>query len=648
MKGFSFTQAIIEDERKASWLVRLSYAKALWETRHQVQGYRQEASQVVALIAHYQEQVELIPLIDHYRALARTGGLSRQREHLYHALALLCCVSDITLSMIPYEVQIMSVLAMFDGRMVQLAPGEGKTLTIGVTAVLYAWQGKPCHVITSNDYLAGRDLELMKPLFSMAGVSGAHVVHELTPEQKIEAYSASIVYGTAKQFLADSLSDFLKFGQYVTRQRLSLSAIKGEDKQILTRGVYAAIVDEADSVLVDDATTPLIISAPQPNPLLRQAIMIAKSIVDSLEPEVDYKFYQERSDVEYFPSGEVKVTERMSELPKLWHSLDRLDELLLQAIMARDVFKLDQHYIIEDGEVIIVDEGTGRVMPGRSWSYGLHQAIEARAGVELTDPSQTMARLSFQTFFKSYHRLCGASGTLQDIGFELFYNYKVLIAHIPTRLPSQLKVTAYLPYHNQEEKWDAVIEFIDRFVEEQRPVLIGTRRITDSEKLASLLEDKGYAFNLLNAKFLAKEAEIVANAGVPSAITVATNMAGRGTDIKVAELALAKGGLVVIMVEPYESARVDWQLFGRSGRQGQVGNAYALVALDDKLLKDHLPFWAKQILKRMPEIGIQKLITQFVKLAQRTASKKAFKQRQTVTQFIRDNRDRLSFTKVDG
>ena len=649
MKAFSFNQAISDHPQPNVVLSRMQFMLKQYSARKLVQQYSEQAQQILDLVEQANEN-ELTgkDALEKWLHLAMLNQLIDQKDELNRALAGIVIYAQRSLGMKPYLVQLVSALAMLDGHLVQLAPGEGKTLTIAIVSAVFAWSGKPCHVITANDYLAQRDAETMQPLYLALRVEATSVDGETPPEEKAARYAKPIVYATAKQLLADYLKDYLEFGSEVSRVGLSLRALKNQNSELMMRGLYVAIVDEADSILVDDATTPLIISAPQKNELLVQAVSIAKEIVDTLEEDVDYVLNKLQKDVEYSESGEEKILAQMERLPKMWHSFDRLEELLFQAILARDVFKLDQHYVIVDGEVIIVDESTGRMMPGRTWSYGLHQAIEARAGVELTDPSKTMARMSFQYFFKSYHKLCGASGTLQGIGFELFFNYQTLTLNVPTRLPSQLDVQAYHPYPTREDKWQALVDKIETLHLQGRSLLIGTRCIEDSETLAERLDERNLDYRLLNAKNHREEADIVARAGEIGKITVATNMAGRGTDIKVTDKSLDMGGLVVLMVEPHESARVDWQLFGRAGRQGQKGEAVAFVSLEDKLIKEHLPWWWRwgkhyEVISRS-----QKLTNQMVKSAQARAENKAFKRRKTVVKFVEDNRDRLSFTRAGG
>ena len=313
--------------------------------------------------------------LHHYAALARRSRLLIQRQDLLQALACILCLSQRCLNMLPYPIQVSCALAMLDGYLVQLAPGEGKTLTIAIVAVVLGWSQKPCHVITANDYLAKRDMQLMLPLFSQAHVNASFVEQDISPDEKQQRYQAHIVYGTAKQLLADYLSDIIAFGGLASRVRMTLSQWQGREQTLLMRGLYAVIVDEADSILIDDATTPLIISTKEDNPLLHEAVVIARDFVDTLIKDQDYILAEEDWEVTFTEAGHNKITQVTPEFPLLWHHRARLEDLITQAILAKDRFKLDEHFVIVDGEVVLVDESTGRMMQGRSWSYGLHQAV---------------------------------------------------------------------------------------------------------------------------------------------------------------------------------------------------------------------------------------------------------------------------------
>jgi preprotein translocase subunit SecA len=617
---------------------------------HKVSQYQQEAEQVMS---YYESLKQLSESDLHnqqltFASLARRGRLTQQRDELLKALAWVTYICDENIGMTPYPIQLSCALAMIDGYLVQLAPGEGKTLTIAIVAIIFGWSQKPCHVITANDYLAKRDMELMRPIFSAAQVSASFIEQEIPQEEKQQRYQAQIVYGTAKQFLADYLSDIISFGGLASRVRKSLTQWQGREQSMLMRGLHSVIVDEADSILIDDATTPLIISTKEDNPLLLEAVVIARDFIDTLIKEEDYLLSLDDWDVNFTTTGEQKITDITPDFPLLWHHRGRLEDLITQAILAKDKFNLDEHFVIVDGEVILVDEATGRMMHGRSWSYGLHQAVESRVGVEMTSPTKTLEKMSFQNFFQSYHHLTGASGTLQNIQAELYHTYQVRTLEMPTRLISQLNVSSFACYATLSEKNVALMSLIASIHSTGQPILIGTRRIRDTEKLSEDMLKQGFNFDVLNAKLLEQEAEIVANAGQNGKITLSTNMAGRGTDITVSKVVLEQGGLYVIMYEPHDSSRIDWQLFGRAGRQGNPGNAYPMVSIEDPIFMS-LNWWQRLLLLAVKPFldkeRAQFLVSYLVKKAQKNAQNRDFKQRKQLAKIGKLSQNRMSFVK---
>ena len=564
------------------------------------------------------------------------------------ALACVALAAQRVTGQSPYVVQMLAALAMHEGLLVQMAAGEGKTLAVALAGVLHGWRGLPCHVVTANDYLAQRDAELMGPLYRYCGVSVSAVVHGLAPQAMRQAYGCDVVYATSKQLLADHLFDQIALEGATDAVRRRLRSLRADATGVRSRGLYAAIIDEADSILVDEANTPLIISAPQPNPLLLSAVHAAREVADELQAERDFRVDIQFRDIDFTDAGRARIEALTHRLPAVWHAPERRDDLIRQALSARELYLRDRHYIVQDGKIEILDENTGRVMPGRSWSYGLHQAIEAREGVEITHPSRTMARMSFQEFFRHYHRLGGASGTLQAVRGELWWTYGLLTLVVPTRLPSRLTVPPLRHFADASAKWQALIQQVQVLHGQGHPVLVGTRRLSDSERLLARLAERGLDCAVLNAKQLEHEAQIVAEAGRPGRITVATNMAGRGTDIHIAAQVAAQGGLHVLMLEPHESVRVDWQLFGRAGRQGQPGHAQAFVALDDDLLRRHLPFWLVPLRALLARGSTARahLIGPLVAWSQRRAQARAFQQRRYLQQRERELKKQLSFSSI--
>ncbi|WP_051321326.1 hypothetical protein [Chrysiogenes arsenatis] len=632
-------------------IVKWHLVRHRWREKKLVSDYLQEAD---GIGRHYRALADLTPeaLIHQLNAMrlhALAGQLSAERLLLHKTLALLQLASVRLLGMEPYQVQMAAILAMFDGYLVQLAPGEGKTLTIGLLAILFGWSNRPCHVITANDYLAERDATELAPLYEFCSVSVATVLQTHTQEEKPTQYLADVVYSTAKQLLADYLTDQITFGGSVTPLTMSVRMLQGQTAhRLLMRGIHTAIVDEADNILIDEAITPMIISGADHNPVLHEAILVARTLVDRLQSPRDYQCSSLHRDVRWTTHGEQLMEKMAQELPPIWRGRHRRHDLFTQAVLARDYFLQDQHYVVLDDEVVIVDEGTGRPMPGRSWSYGLHQAVEARAGVPLTHPNKTLARMSFQNYFKHYVRLTGASGTLQNIAHELFFNYRIRTLRIPSRLPSQLIVQPFQLFVTKQEKELGLLNLLRELLVREIPVLVGTRTIEDSEQLAGRLDRERVKYQLLNAKKLTEEADIVARAGEKGQLTIATNMAGRGTDIKLSREVMAAGGLRVIMMEPHESARIDWQLFGRAGRQGNPGEAYPLVSLEDGIMRAVLPKCVLRVLCSLAEHWPHnKLWTTMIRLTQHRAELKAFRLRRFMNTATRESQKRMTFTSYE-
>ena len=546
--------------------------------------------------------------------------------------------------------QLLAALAMTEGYLIQLAPGEGKTLAIGIASVLIAWAGKPLHIITANDYLAARDAELMSPLFAACGLTVASITHETPPHGLAHCYRQPIVYATAKQFLADFLRDdlLLSGARDPVRRKLWHLQNGNPEKSPVMRGLYAVIIDEADGVLIDEATTPLIIASPQSDKAsMMEAIRLARDLVESLKKPEDYTLYLKAGNsVHFTEKGKQKIEALGRQFSDYWQVAARREEIFSLAIMAREVFELDRHYIVKDGEIVIVDEGTGRSMPGRSWSHGIHQSIEARRGVELTPLTKISARMTFQEFFRHYHRLSGASGTLHGLDLELWKTFGLLILRIAPNTPTRLKSLPKQTYPTRAAKLQGFISRIEELHRHNLPILVGTRRILDSEEIAAILRGKGLTCIVLNAKEHEFEAEIVAYAGNFGCITVATNMAGRGTDIKIPAAVEQAGGLQVLMFEAHESPRIDWQLFGRSGRQGGQGTAQAYVSLEEELIVKHAPYWIKPLAAFVPDqVSVRMRVHVLQWLAQKSVSKVATKQRSHLAFIQRQLREQLGFSK---
>jgi preprotein translocase subunit SecA len=547
------------------------------------------------------------------RDLARRGRLEKSTDDLATAYALVREAAIRTIEKRPFPVQIMGARAMTLGYVAEMATGEGKTLTAALAAAVWAWHGRPVHVITVNDYLVARDAELNKPLYEMLGVSVGSITHETTPQQRFGIYRGGVVYVTSKELVADFLRDQILLGEQRSSASTAVGLMTGKRQQLcLVPGLFRCIADEADSLLIDEAVTPLIISnSPDGNvnePLYREA----RDLAAGLEEHRDFKVDRVDRKVELTSRGKLRlaglsddmVAAQLSKAEASDGEIEPLDEvaeqamvgrrrreeLVVQALVAEHCFQLDEQYLIDkEGKICIIDEGTGRVMPDRSWRGGLHQAIEIKESVEVTSDKENLARLSFQRFFRSYPVMAGMTGTAWEARNELWQIFERPVVRIPTNKPCVRQQLPLRFFTKADDKWDAVADRVAELHAEDRPVLIGTRSVWSSETVAKKLAERGLPHRVLNARQDAQEAEIVAQAGKAGAITVATNMAGRGTDILLSDDVKKRGGLNVIATEPHTSSRVDRQLFGRAARQGDPGSAQMFASAEDDLLKRHAP-----------------------------------------------------------
>jgi preprotein translocase subunit SecA len=523
------------------------------------------------------------------RELARIGRLEGESFDL--AVALVREAAVRTVGKRPFPVQVMGAMGMCEGRIVEMATGEGKTLTAALAASIWAWAGRPVHIITVNDYLVQRDAELNKPLYEMLGHRVSYVVHETQQWDRLAAYRANVVYITSKELVADFLRDQIMLGNLRTSTQTVVAMLAGGSirGQVLVPGLFRAIVDEADSLLIDEAVTPLIISnSPQEEAnaaLYRAADELAQQCVEGR----DFKKDTEVRQVDLTERGKDHLAE-LSDHTGFWKGARRREELVTQALVARHCFHKDEHYMITgEGKVVIIDEFTGRVMADRSWRHGLHQAIEIKEAVTVTADKENLARLSFQRFFRQYPLMGGMTGTVWESRGEMWQIYNRPIVRIPTNKPC---IRTQLPlrfFDRSEQKWDALVARVIELNDKGIPVLVGTRSVWSSEEVSRRLTAAGRAHNVLNARQDAREAAIVSEAGQLGKITVATNMAGRGTDIHLGRGVKELGGLHVIATEPHGSARVDRQLFGRAARQGDPGAAQMFACAEDDLLIRHVP-----------------------------------------------------------
>jgi preprotein translocase subunit SecA len=503
------------------------------------------------------------------------------------AFALIRELAQRVLGQRHFDVQVVGAFAMIKGMLAEMATGEGKTLTATLTAGTAGLAGVPVHVVTVNDYLARRDAEWMGPLYEKLGLSVGIVVHGQSAAERQAAYACDITYCTNKELAFDYLRDRMVLGQTAGDLPLKMEALHSpvpRSRQLRLRGLHFALVDEADSVLIDEARTPLIISGGADTVLDAETIASALDLARGLEPGTDFAVASEERRIRLMPAGQTRVDAFAQGLGGHWRSVVSREELARQALSALHLFHRGEHYVVNDGKVQIVDEYTGRIMPDRSWSDGLHQMIEHKEGCPLSIRHSTLARITYQRFFRRYRRLAGMSGTVQPVAAELWRVYRLPVVTIPTAKPVRRIHRPDIVVATGEEKWRAIVARVATLHERGIPILIGTRSVASSERASAALRAAGLPHTVLNATQNRHEAEIVAQAGERGRITVATNMAGRGTDIRLGEGVGELGGLHVIMTERHDARRIDLQLAGRAGRQGEPGSFEAILSLEDPLM----------------------------------------------------------------
>ncbi|MFP4671343.1 MAG: preprotein translocase subunit SecA [Desulfohalobiaceae bacterium] len=524
-----------------------------------------------------------------------------------------------TLGERPFDVQILGGIVLHQGKIAEMKTGEGKTLAATMPVVLNSLPGKGVHLITVNDYLASRDAEWMGQIYNFLGLSVGHIEHGMQDQERKEAYACDVVYGTNNEFGFDYLRDHMKF----------------YPDQLVQGHLHYAIVDEVDSVLIDEARTPLIISGPaQDSTALYKKI---NSIVPMLKKDQDFNVDEKAKSVTLTDEG-VQRCEEILGLDNLFEPKNiSYQHHILQALKAYHLFQRDADYIVRDGQVIIVDEFTGRIMPGRRYSEGLHQALEAKEGVQIKAENQTLASITFQNFFRLYDKLAGMTGTADTEAVEFKEIYNLEVAVVPTHKPMIREDYPDAIYMSQKEKYQAIIQAIKDLYQKGQPVLVGTTSIDKSEYISESLKKLHVPHEVLNAKHHEKEAEIIAQAGHQSRVTIATNMAGRGTDIVLGEGVRELGGLHILGTERHESRRIDNQLRGRSGRQGDPGSSRFYLALDDDLLR---LFGSERISNLMDKVGVEEgqaiennFISRAIENAQRRVEQHNFDIRKQLLEF---------------
>ncbi|HDB6956946.1 preprotein translocase subunit SecA [Staphylococcus aureus] len=555
--------------------------------------------------------------------LADIDNVKKQNDYLDkilpEAYALVREGSKRVFNMTPYKVQIMGGIAIHKGDIAEMRTGEGKTLTATMPTYLNALAGRGVHVITVNEYLSSVQSEEMAELYNFLGLTVGLNLNSKTTEEKREAYAQDITYSTNNELGFDYLRD---------------NMVNYSEDRVM-RPLHFAIIDEVDSILIDEARTPLIISgeAEKSTSLYTQANVFAKM----LKQDEDYKYDEKTKSVHLTEQGADKA-ERMFKVENLY-DVQNVDVIshINTALRAHVTLQRDVDYMVVDGEVLIVDQFTGRTMPGRRFSEGLHQAIEAKEGVQIQNESKTMASITFQNYFRMYNKLAGMTGTAKTEEEEFRNIYNMTVTQIPTNKPVQRNDKSDLIYINQKGKFDAVVEDVVEKHKAGQPVLLGTVAVETSEYISNLLKKRGIRHDVLNAKNHEREAEIVAGAGQKGAVTIATNMAGRGTDIKLGEGVEELGGLAVIGTERHESRRIDDQLRGRSGRQGDKGDSRFYLSLQDELM---IRFGSERLQKMMSRLGLDdstpiesKMVSRAVESAQKRVEGNNFDARKRILEY---------------
>ena len=552
-----------------------------------------------------------------YREKVQKDGVSLD-DILPNVFALVREAARRTMNMRHFDVQLIGGIVLHRGRIAEMKTGEGKTLVATLPVALNALSGKGVHVVTVNDYLASRDAKWMGQVYSFLGLTTGTIVHDMDDEQRKAAYACDITYGTNNEFGFDYLRDNMKF----------------YPEQLVQRGHNYAIVDEVDSILIDEARTPLIISgASDESTELYQAM---DDVVAHLDPD-DYTV-DEKARTAMLTEKGVSHCEELTHLDNLFDPRNMVAQHhIMQSLKAHFVFKRDVDYIVTNDQVVIVDEFTGRLMPGRRYSDGLHQALEAKEHVTIQPENQTLASITFQNYFRMYDKLSGMTGTADTEAVEFHEIYNLEVMTIPTNKPMIRKDYPDLIFQTQKEKFDAIVQAIRELYEKGQPVLVGTISIETSEMLSKRLKAIGIPHSVLNAKQHAKEAEIVAQAGQKGHVTIATNMAGRGTDIMLGEGVKELGGLHILGTERHESRRIDNQLRGRAGRQGDPGSSRFYLSLEDNLMR---LFGSDRIKGLMGRLGLKdgeaienKMVSKAVENAQKKVEAHHFDIRKTLLDY---------------
>ena len=574
------TQNTDFEKLTARWVAN---TKFLFNRKKYSQNY------IVSRVNYYEHDLkqlsepDLTSQIAYIREKLQRSGL--QEQLIIQAFATIREVAGRTLGKRHFDPQLLGGWVMINGMIAQMQTGEGKTLAATLPACTAALAGIPVHVITANDYLAARDAELMQPLYQRLGLVAGSVIDGMETDQRCKIYAGDIVHTTNKQIAFDYLRDRIEMAEDTKPFRFQFKQIQKEQQHsahLFLRGLCFAIIDEADSILIDEADTPLIISKNLPAEESEETYVDALHLASTLIINEHFTANFDQRTITLAETGENHLLEATQAMAKLWQSKRRRNALVTQALTAQYLFTVNKHYLVRDDKIQMIDQLTGRVMEDRSWEQGLHQMIEAKEGCIITCQREPLARISYQGFFSRYLKLSGTSGTAKEVAAELHSVYGLQVVDIPTHKSSQRKMLPERLYLTADAKWTALITRIEELNQLGRPILIGTCSVTESEQISAKLIEHQLIHQVLNAKQNKHEAEIIAQAGQLRNITVATNMAGRGTDIELGAHVIELGGLHVIAMARNDARRIDRQLYGRCARQGDPGSAEAFISLQDE------------------------------------------------------------------
>jgi len=565
------------------------------------------------IVAHTDDAQQRLA-IDGYQARARELRALLARDGftdtlIAEAFALIRRTCRQTLGIDLHSTQLVAARILLDNRLAEMATGEGKTLAAALCAATAALAGIPVHVVTANDYLVARDRALLAPLYEALGLSVGQIVATMDVPARRRGYDCDVTYCTAKELVFDYLRDRTARDSSRTPLQASTEALRTGQvrRRTLLRGLCMAVLDEADSILLDEARTPLILSRTVPDASQEAYQRRAWILAQQLDHAVEFTIGAADRQVQLTASGRSKLDRLTEGLEAEWHNRLHRDEAVCTALAALHVYERERHYLVRDGKVVIVDEVTGRPVPGRVWSRGLHALVELKEGCDITAPQVTAAQITYQRFFPRYLRLCGMSGTVAEARAELASTYALSVSHVRLRVPSSRRMLPARLFGCAAAQRQAVVARVRELNMQGRPVLVGADSVIEAEALSAALRVAGVVHRVLDARSDSEEAGIVAQAGEPGAVTVATNMAGRGTDIKLGPGVAARGGLHVLSCQHNASRRIDRQLVGRCARQGDPGSAERFISLEQRLLVRYVPRWLGQAAVRawplLPEVA---------------------------------------------